>query len=89
MSRQATPTSFLHNTLHHAIQIGNFQQVKHLVETTNNVDQKKGVAGETPLHLAAKSGSLEIAHLLLSYSADPNISDVFSVRILIHQLTIE
>jgi ankyrin repeat protein len=76
--KPSTSTTFMQNTLHHAVQIGSYQQVKQILETTGNVDQKRGVSGETALHLAAKGGNLSIVQLLLTYRANPNISDVFS-----------
>ena len=34
-------------------------------------------SGETPLHVAARKGHVEIAKLLLERGADPNIGDIY------------
>lgn len=58
--------------LHFATMNGNIDDVKHLVETGANVNEK-GKNGFTPLHMAAFRGFEDIARFLISHGADVNI----------------
>jgi len=56
-----------------AIKSGNTEQVRQLI-TTDNVNDKNG-EGKTPLHIAARTGNLEIIELLIKSGANIEAND--------------
>lgn len=73
--------------LHYAIQSGNTEVAKYLIDHGANLNvhdnyyQKtntKYVYYKTPLHYAIESGNIEIAKYLIDRGANPNIQDAYS-----------
>ena len=62
--------------LHTAVQDGDLQKVKLLVDQGEDVNEKSGRAGLTPLHFAALFGRKEIAEFLIAEGAIVDSRDV-------------
>jgi ankyrin repeat protein len=58
--------------------------LRRIVEKTNSIDQTAGWSGESALHLAIKSQNKDAFNLLLSYGADPLVSDYVGKSALHH-----
>jgi hypothetical protein len=57
-----------------AVESGNFEQVKGLLESGSDPDITNEY-GKTPLYIAASDWEIEIINILLEYGADPNKQD--------------
>jgi ankyrin repeat protein len=62
-------------TLHEAVRKGDVGEVRALLTNQPHQVDDRNDQGYTPLHVAAREGSLEIGELLLSFGADPNRVD--------------
>jgi ankyrin repeat protein len=67
-----TISTIISNKLHLAVNRGNYEAVKTLLEV-NKVNPSKLDDGVTPLHIASQKGDEKMVKLLLSYGADPEL----------------
>jgi len=58
--------------IHDAVQSGDLDKIKTLLEQKPELANEQGDRGNTPLIVAVKGGRLEIAQFLLAYNADVN-----------------
>jgi ankyrin repeat protein len=66
--------------LHHASYGGNINGVKALIGKTGNAAiNARNQWAQTPLHLAAMKGHINIIHVLLMAGARPGLRDKFNV----------
>lgn len=61
--------------LHVAVESGNVELVRRLLEHGAPVDQADAIMGSTPLHAAAARGDVPMLELLLTHGADVNATD--------------
>ncbi|KAH6605164.1 ankyrin repeat [Trichoderma cornu-damae] len=62
------------SALHYAVQNGNFDMARLLLENGAQTDVED-MAGYSPLSIAAEQGAVEILKLLLRHGADPNFAE--------------
>jgi len=67
-----------HTALHFAADKGHFSVLKELLKKPDVEIDPLSETGQTPLHLAAEKGNMEIAELLCGKGADPNAKDANS-----------
>ena len=74
-----------------AVEEGNFQEVKRLIESGADVNERslyKNKGKETALHVAVRSGSLEMVKYLVELGADINSKSTPSETLLIYNVDI-
>lgn len=70
--------------LHKAAERGDVKAIERLIDMWGGIDQKDGPFRQTPLHVAAWNGHIEVCALLLARGADINAKNRYGLSVLGH-----